>query len=313
MSDCRIEWGAYTAEEWDGLYSKISKPTLLQSFPYAQAMRHVHQQGVRHGVITVDGKQAGIVQIQDVGLFGKLIHGLSLDRGPLWFDGFDKPTHMKAFAKAFNSEFPKRTGRKRRFIPEWSGHRNILDDTGWNFQHKQQPYQTHLVDLSADLDDMRRNLKQKWRNILNRAEKQNLNIEEDWDGQTLTLLLKNYMQDRLQKRYAGASPKFLSALAQYTLPRKECLILNATEDNECIASVLLFLHGKGATYQVGWTTPYGRDKGAHHLLLWEAMKILKSRDITTFDTGGFNDDTPGIKQFKDGLGGHAIALIGSYS
>lgn len=312
MRNCVIDWRIMTAAEWDGVYSRIARPNLLQAYPYAQAMRKIHHQGVRHGMILLAGEPAGIVQMQEVGLLGGLIHGISLDRGPLWFDGYGKAGDMAAFAGELNRQFPKRTCRRRRFLPEWAENNAVMQDTGWTVRKKTAPYYTHFVDLTPSLDDIRKNLRQKWRNVLNRAEKQGLSVEQDWTGATLPVLLKCHMRDRLEKRYAGASPKILTALAEFTIPRRECLILNAIEDNEIIAGILLFLHGRGATYQLGWTTPYGRDKGAHHLLLWEALKVLKPRNINVLDTGGFNDETPGIKHFKDGLGGHAIALIGGY-
>ena len=80
-----------------------------------------------------------------------------------------------------------------------------------------------------------------------------------------------------------------------------------------IAAVMIFIHGRGATYQAGWTTPYGRDKGAHHLLLWQAIVALKQRGVTSFDLGGHTHDNEGLMRFKQGLGGHEITLIGSYS
>lgn len=312
MTKCVIEWRDMRSDEWDTFYNRTVHPTILQSYPYAQAMRKTRQQGVKHGIIIIDGQQAGIVQMQEVSMLRGMVHGISLDRGPIWFDGFGNTVQMRAFVTELDRIFPKRRGRKRRFIPEWTRTQAVMEDSNWTKRDKIPAYQTHLVDLSGNKDILRKNLHQKWRNVLNRAERENLEIIQDWNGDGLGPLLKHYMTDRLQKKYAGASPKFLSALVQFTVPRQECLILHAAEDNEIIASIMVFLHGHGATYQLGWTTPYGRNKGAHHRLLWEAMTILKSRGVTTMDTGGFNENTAGIKQFKDGLGGHAIALIGNY-
>jgi len=313
MTECVIEWrNDMKADEWDAFYNRTVRPTMLQSYPYAQTVRQVYKQNVRHGIITIDGQQAGIVQIQEVSMLRGMIHGLSIDRGPLWFAGFGNAVQMHAFVSELDRVFPKRRGRKRRFIPEWTRSASIMGGSGWVKKNNIPLYQTHWVDLSGDIEDLRKNLHQKWRNVLNRAEKNHLEIIEDWNGDSLKTLLAHYMRDRLEKKYAGASPKFLTTLAQFTVPRRECLILHAAEDDEIIASILVFLHGSGATYQLGWTTPYGRDKGAHHLLLWEVMKILKARNVIVLDTGGFNETTPGIKQFKDGLGGHAIALIGHY-
>jgi hypothetical protein len=311
--DCAIQWRTdMSRDEWGDLLQKCDHSTLLQSYYYAQAMREVKQQSVRHGVITIDGKEAGIVQLQEVSLLKQFIHAISIDRGPLWFDGYGKEKHLQAFAQAVHHEFPHRFGRKRRFLPEYHVKNAMISVNYWNKNQKIGQYYTHIVKISDNLEKIRQNLKQKWRNILNKAEKNRLSIVIDENCETLGDFLSHYIKDRIEKRYAGVSPKFLAALAKYASMEGECLIMNATEDDETIASIIVFIHGKGATYQAGWTTPYGRDKGAHHLLLWRAIEILKDRGVKEFDLGGHNHDTPGIKTFKAGLGGHEIALIGSY-
>lgn len=310
---CSIEWNAYTRVQWRNLLKTCPHATLLQSYYYAQAMREVKQQNIRHGLIKIDGIAAGIVQMQEVSLFGQAIHGVSIDRGPCWFDGFGHASHIDSFADALNIEFPARFGRKRRFLPEFYKNNRLYDFKNWKKMNKSKEYKTFIVDLLPELEEIRLKLKKNWRNILNKSEKQNLFIQIDENLSTLGALLQNYMQDRIQKRYAGTSPKFLATLAKYAAMNKECLILNAVDDGEVIASIMVFIHGRGATYQVGWTTPYGRDKGAHQLLLWEAIKILKSRSIIEFDLGGHNDEAEGLYRFKQGLGGQEITLIGSYS
>ena len=311
--DCRIQWELYSRQEWQDILNRCSHSTLLQTYYYAQTMREVKQQNVRHGLIIIDGAEAGCVQMQEVSLFGKLIHAISIDRGPLWFDGFGKINDLKAFATELNHQFPLRIGRKRRFMPEYSAKNHEISFENFKKYQKEAVYKTYLVDISQNLDKVRENLKKNWRNMLSKAEKQNLSVEIDDKLSTLAYFLKFYTQDRFQKGYAGASAKFLASLAKFAAINRECLILNATEDGETIASILIFCHGRGATYQAGWTTPYGRDKSAHHLLLWEAIKMMKDKGITAFDLGGFNDETGGIKNFKQGLGGQEIALIGSYS
>lgn len=313
MVTCSIEWTPMTPQMWDGLIAKCDHVTLLQSYPYALAMRKTHQQNIRHAIISIDGVQAGIFQMQEVSLFKKMIQAISIDRGPLWFKGFGKLPHITAFAAALNAEFPPRFGRKRRFLPEFQNQETAMQDTGWTRVKKTKSYQTIMLDITRPLDKIRAGLKQRWRRTLTKAEKNNLTLKADWDGHDYDALIKGYMKDRLQKRYAGPSPKILSALAEFTIPRDDYLVLSATEDGETIASILIFLHGSCATYQVGWTTPYGRDKGAHHLLFWESIALLKTKKIKSFDLGGINEDIPGIQTFKEGLGGQNIALIGSYS
>jgi hypothetical protein len=308
----KIKWNTYTRAEWDALLGRCPHATLLQSYYYAQAMREAKQQGVRHGLIMIDGVEAGIVQMQEVKLFGYAIHAISIDRGPLWFSGFGKEKHIHAFAEELDAQFPNRLGRKRRFMPEYFG-KIPFSFKNYIKKQKEKPYKTYLLDISPELDGIKSNLKKNWRNILNKSEKNDFFISIDENLSTFAHFLKHYTKDRIEKGYSGASNKFLASLAKYAAINNECLILNATEDDEIIASILIFTHGRAATYQAGWTTPYGRDKGAHHRLLWQAIIELKAKNITEFDLGGYNDDVEGIKKFKQGLGGHDIALIGSYN
>ena len=304
---CTIEWGIET-DNWDALFQTLPRSTLLQSLPYAHAMRSIHYQASRFGLILMNGEQAGLVRIGESSLFGKTIHAVTLDRGPLWFEGYGTQEHWAAFAKRFEAEFPPRILRKRRFIPETS------DKTP--FQKCQligPPYQTIWLDLAPEPDILRQNLAQKWRNILNKAERNDLKIISDWDGATLPGILQGYARDRMHKNYAGASTKFLTALSHFTIARGECLGMSCLKDDRVLAAILVFLHGRSATYQMGWTTREGRAVGAHNLLLWRAIETLRHKKILDFDLGGINDHSAaGVKAFKQGLGGHKITLIGRY-
>jgi lipid II:glycine glycyltransferase (peptidoglycan interpeptide bridge formation enzyme) len=275
-------------------------------------MREVKQQGSRHGVISIEGQEAGIVQMQEVSLFNKFIHYIAIDRGPLWFKGFGKAEHLSAFADAIDQEFPERMLRRRRIMFEYRSNNEFQSIGKMKRNNKLKRYQTYMLDLSKPLGDIRAGLKKSWRYELSKAEKINLDIIHDADLSTLSHFLKTYIEDRLKKGYPGASPKMLAALCKYATLSGDCYLLNATEDDEIIASILVFKHGKGATYQAGWTTHYGRDKNAHHLLLWRAIEMLKAAGATEFDLGGHGDHTEGLKTFKSGLGGHEITLIGSY-
>ena len=311
--DCTIQWqSGMTRDQWNALLNKCPHTTILQSYYYAQAMREVNRQGARHGIIFIDGARAGIVQMHEVGLFKNAIHAVSIDRGPLWFKGFGKEMKLKAFAEALNTQFPPRWGRKRRFLPEFSKKNSVFSFDHWKRIQNNGDYKSFSVDLTPKKEDIRQNFNGKWRNCLNKSEKEGLDVEIDMNCITLGDFLHQYMQDRIKKRYSGTSPRFLTALAKFAAMENEYLIFNASEDGETIAAIMVFMHGAGATYQAGWTTPYGRKKSAHHLLLWHAMMVLKKRGVNQFDLGGYNDETDGIRSFKAGMGGHEIALIGSY-
>ena len=309
---CQIKWDTYTRTEWNDLLRKCPHSTLLQSYYYAQAIREVHFQGARHGLIIIDGVEAGIVQTQEVGLFGNLIHSIICDRGPCWFEGFGREEHINAFFQCINTEFPARFGRKRRFMLEYCGDKGIPPPKKLKKNDKFTSYKTFFVDLSQNIENINKNFKKSWRRNLYKSQKIEININIDEKLSTFSMFLRFYAQDRIQKGYSGPSSKFLASLCKYATLSNDCMILNAYLDDEIIGSILILTHGNCATYQVGWNTPQGRDKCAHHLLFWHAIQYLKKKGIQEFDLGGYNDDIDGIRRFKEGMGGHAIALIGSY-
>ena len=306
---CTIHWNILNFSEWEQRFKQISRSTLLQSYPYAQAMAETKGQKPRWGLITIDGKEAGLVQILEVSLFFKAIHAVILDRGPIWFDGFGNSEHISAFFTELNRQFPNRIGRKRRIIPELEAN---LEPLG--YQKTGGGYETIWLDLTQSEQELRAGLKKNWRGALQKAEAAGFTLDWDNKGQHLNWLMQHYAVDKETKGYDGPSVKLLRTLAKYHLPRDEMLIGRACLDGKEVAGILILMHGSAATYQIGFTSPEGRDAGAHHLLLWQALGVLKFKRIRDFDLGGINDETAkGVKRFKQGMGGQTVKTGAIYS
>lgn len=285
---------------------------VLQAYPYAKAVCPLYGQKARWGLVRLDGREAGLCQILEAGS-PKFLHAVMLDRGPLWFEGYGSVAHFGAFMAEFNRQFPKRLGRRRRVIPEMPKSAEIqamMASLGFRLKAKEN-YQTFWLDLRQSEDDLRRNFKKSWRGALVKAEKSGIVIEHDQELSTLENFLQGYAHDRREKSYGGASSKFLNALAQSFGP-SQAYLANVRLDNRIVAAILILCHGASATYQAGWTTAEGREQCAHHYLLWDAMRHLKDRGIHHFDLGGFHDQTPGLKSFKEAMGGEPHTLPGLY-
>lgn len=310
---CEIDWNGHSDAEWARHFAALRRSNMLQSVPYANAMRRLKQQRARRGLIYINGQAAGLVQILEAGIFGNAIHALVVDRGPLWFDGRGGEEDMRAFLTCFTGVFPKRFGRKIRFIPEANNTapmRALLRSYGFS-PVTETGYQTIWLDLRHDEEVLRKGLKKKWRNTLRKAEKQNMSVHFAPGGQDFGWLLDHYMRDKQARGYDGVSAKTLMALAAEFSRGQNMVIGSASLDGQVIAAILLFIHGTSATYQIGYTSAVGREKCAHHLLLWKALAALKDRKIYDFDLGGINDhDAKGVKQFKQGMGGDLVETIG---
>ena len=314
MQDCTIEWNSLDLPGWEARFSTIRRSTLLQSYAYARGVCPVYHQTANWGLIRIGGAEAGLVQMLEAKLFGRALHAMAIDRGPLWFPGFGGVMHIRAFFDEIQRQFPGRFGRRRRIIPEIPkspAAGGILEQAG--FFYIGPEYTTTWLDLTPAAEDLRARLKGNWRGHLTKAERGPLNVEWDEKGLFLEELAAGYAADQAAQNYPGPSPKIVRAVGQSFIKDGNCMIGRAVLDSRTAASILILCHGRAATYQVGWSDADGRKHGGHYRLLWEALSRLKDKGITDFDLGGINDDSAeNVSAFKDGLGGSRVTLAGLY-
>ena len=308
---CTIDW----QNEAQHFFSEIKRANILQSPEYGRAMAKLNNQRLRYGLISINNQKAGYVQILEAGILKNAVHAVICDRGPLWFEGFGSIEDQCAFLETFNKAFPKRLGRRLRFIPEMQ-HNPIIEETlkRQKFTKTSDAYQTYWLDITPDLETLRQNLKKNWRNTLTKAENESLQIECSDEGRHLACLIKHYERDKMEKSYDGPSIKTIIHLASEFSRGKNMLIATALFNDEPIAAILIFIHSKAATYQIGYTSDKGRRTNAHYVLLWRMINELKERGINEFDLGGVNEETAkGVKRFKTGMGGKFTETLGLYT
>ncbi len=312
---CEIRWNDVSHDEWYDLFHSIKRANLLQSSEYVLAMAKLNNQRVKFGIIYINDRKAGLISVLEAGIFKNLVHGVIIDRAPLWFENYGSSEDFELFLSALSSEFPKRFARKIRFIPEMDKidvNVKLLEKYGFKCL-SYTSYQTIWLDLRHDLEVLRKNLNAKWRNQLNKAEKSGLDIVFSDKGENYSWLMQHYTIDKSLRNYDGASIKTINALASKFLRGKNMLIGSALLEGEVIAGILIFIHGSSATYQIGYSSDLGRKKCAHNLLLWRAVCALKERNINDFDLGGINDESAkSVKVFKSGLGGKIYESLGVY-
>jgi lipid II:glycine glycyltransferase (peptidoglycan interpeptide bridge formation enzyme) len=307
-----LDWTPRTVNDWRELLTKVPRANCLQSWPFAKALRRSDQKNTRLAVIREEGEDVGLMALQEIKLGP--VHILNLHRGPLWFAEKPSSRQLESFADVFSKLYPSRWLRRRRWLPEWdnsSEARSILKDKG--FRPPKKGFQTIWIDLEPSLENLRAGLKAKWRNALVKAEKAGMDIQVDDRGLQIEMFLNFYQQHRMKKKYLGYGPKFLREEIQAALPFKEVVMMWAFKDHRPVAGVLLLLHGRSATYRVGWNTEEGRSLNAHNLLLWESLRLLKHRKFTYFDLGGIDAlRGEGLTRFKQGLGGEEVELMGIF-
>ena len=157
---------------------------------------------------------------------------------------------------------------------------------------------------------MRARLSQKWRNQLKKAERSSLTVvDQPLDKARHNWFLTAEAEQQKSRGYRSHPTGFLLAYAQAN--RGQARVLTVLENGTPIAAVLIFKHGRMATYQAGVTTARGRQLNAHNLLLWQAMCRLQQLGFTELDLGRL-DLAPGLAHFKRGTGAAELSLSGSY-
>ena len=314
--DCRIQWNSLSVEEWNERFSKIRRSPITQSYDYARASYPKKGQTGKWGVIKINDDEAGLVQMAEASTLFGLFQAIILDLGPLWFNNNHLKEKTESFFQELDKQFPMRLGRKRRIIPLLPNSKNtdqIFVNKGF-IPQKESSYETIWLDLTLEEDILRRNLKQKWRNQLNRSEKQNLVFEVDQKGETIPAFLLQYHIDFYEKNYKNILPKDVSHFFTMFAKTGNAHLCHAKFEDQIVASALIFSHGCSATYQIGVVSETGRQLLANYFLLWEAIKYLKANGVKDFDLGGINEyDAKGVQHFKEGLNGEKTCIEGIFS
>lgn len=306
-------WQADNADAWRKHLQGSAFPNLLQTWPYAKAIRYERQMMTRFAHVVEKGELLALLALQEIKLAG-VIHILHCYRGPVWMKGCETKQNWDSFLALFASTYPARLGRIRRFLPEIEDteeNRALLNSHG--FKRFGDGYQTLNLDLTQDEDFLRKNLKPNWRHSLNRSEREGLSLEVTTGDATTRWFLSRYEDDKTAKNYTGAQPKFLERLLVESRATAECLIVRVMKDGEPVSGKVIFVHGNSAVDQATWTGDLGRKSRAHHFLLWNAILLLKERGVDRFDLGGINPDTAeGVTTFKEGLRAQHYQTVGLY-
>lgn len=307
-----FDWTERSPAEWRQWLARAPRANWMQSPPYAGARRRLDQRHSRWALIRDDAVPVGMMALEEIRL-GPL-HIIELRRGPLWFAAEPPERWFREFAELFDRTFPARWLRRRRWLPEWEHSERaieLLREAG--FAPTEQGYHTSWIDVTRPWEQIESSFHKKWRNGLRKAERSGLLVKLDGRGETLELFVKRYEEHLRRKRYHGSSPAFVRAEFLEARASKDALLLWAFDEVVPVAAVVIAFHGVTASYRFGWSSPAGRAKNAHSLLLARAIALSQERGLQRFDLGGLlPGEADGLTEFKRGLGGQEVRLVGMF-
>jgi hypothetical protein len=303
-----ILWNQIDRPAWDIAHTQVGG-ALQQDWAYGASLTVPGVSCYRAEVI-LDGETVALAQFI-CRRYGFVLSVALCTRGPLWLKPLAADLRARIYQHIKRS-LPLARPRLALFSPE------ITDPTDASVARLirvMTGYSTLMIDLTQSSEQLRAELDARWRNRLGAAEKSGLTIVNDEVApEYVKWLLTEEQAQRAQKSFHGLPVAFVERYIRADTPTKQmALILHAEHQGKRIAAMLFLLHGRVATYHIGWADQIGRETNAHKLILWRAFEILRTRGITTLDMGGVNThDLPGISRFKLGMGGTVVTFAGMF-
>lgn len=191
---------------------------------------------------------------------------------------------------------------------------SAFEATGFKPSQNAAPYRTICIDLAPAPDAIRRNLDQKWRNCLNRAERNGLSIRVSSDVSAFADFCSLYDQLLARKQFGvDLDARFYAAVQQQLDPAEQFRVSLAIFAGRPVAGMVTSFLGDTAVYLLGASDEEGMRQKASYLLQWEALTAARAAECTIYDLGGIDpDQNPGVYHFKQGLGGTEQSSIGAY-
>jgi hypothetical protein len=262
---------------------------------------------LRRAGTVVAAAQARVVRLPGTGA------GIAYIRwGPLWRRN-GAPADAEVFRRALRAlrdELSRRRGLVLRVYPlafrgEDQTLAHVLEEEGYAPLEGGKREGTLLLGLEPSLPELRAALDQKWRNGLNRAERNGLELTEGEDDALFDAI--DGMYEQMKARKGLAEPNDIEHLrhVQRQLPdgAKLRVVVCRLRGELCAGAIFATL-GDTGLYVRGATTEIGMKTQASYMVQWAFVTWLKDHGFARYDLNGINAVTnPGTYHFKRGLGG----------
>ena len=305
-----VKWESLSQADWEEFHSS-QRGALQQAWVYGEALTSLGVSMAR-AMVWQDGQLVAIAQFMCKRVLG-YISLASCTRGPIFHPDLS-PADRAAIYKRLRQSVPVPHLKVPLFSPDCSGEKLDPVETR-GMSRVMTGYSTVLLDLTQALSTLKAQLEGKWRNRLNKVlANVKLQVHVQASLKRCDWLLGQELAQREAKKFHGLPTDFVKAYIACAADHRQAFVVAYAElGKNTVGGMLFLIHGRVASYHVGWSDEEGRRLNAHNALLWQAMAYLKDMGIEVLDLGGVNThDLPGISRFKLGAGGQPIILAGTY-
>lgn len=307
-----------TAPEWSGLLERFADANLYQTWSYGTV--RWGEGSLSHLVLKQQGEVVAMAQLRIIRpRFA--IGGIAYLRwGPLCqIKGQDlNPEIARAMAAALHEEYVRKRRLFLRILPNAFGgseRANVFLAAFPQYTHARpnpaDADRTIVLDITPPLEVIRKKLDQKWRNQLNRAEKNNLTIIEGSGIAEYRRFLELYDKMWSRKRFDTTVDVHEFARICEDLPAGlKFKMLICEHEGKAVSGMVCSVMGHTGIYLLGATHDEGLNTKAAYLVHWTMIKQLKEQGIRYYDLGGIDPEkNPGVYHFKRGFSGEDVTRI----
>jgi lipid II:glycine glycyltransferase (peptidoglycan interpeptide bridge formation enzyme) len=318
----RIEVDRIDSLRWAEMLNGFADASIYQTWQYGLARSgpaHISRLVVKRGSDVVAMAQARLALIPILN-FGMTY----IFWGPLWRrrDGQSDPEVLRHAIRALRAEYVVRRKMVVRLVPNLPDNDNeplqqILEEEGYLIQPRAKRRRTILMDIRPSMEQLYKGLHQKWRNHLNKARKQHLELVEG-EGDALFEAFERIhaeMVDRKQFVDFTDPGQFRTVQRELRQDQKMRVFLCKSEGRFSAGAICSAL-GETAIYLLGATNSRGMQDNGSYLVHWRMLEWVKSRGCQFYDLNGINPNgNPGVYEFKSRLAGkHGsdVHLLGAF-
>ena len=303
---------------WHNSMREFEDSNIYQTWNFAVLAQN--EKIVKHFAIYENQNLIGLVQVR-IRTVPILNRGIAyILNGPVW-QKKNQENNIQIFSDilvALRNEFVVNQKLLLRIKPyifsDKISNFDFIENLEFNRVEKIRQYQTLVLYLDKDLDEIRKDFKQKWRNCLNKSERNGLETSEGNDQELYDNFLGIYNLMIARKKFKEyVSPHRMGKMSEELDDEYKLKIFVAYKDKIPVASVVGSAIGNTGIYLLGASNEIGMKNKASYLLQWEMIKWLKQKGCKRYDLGGINlDDNPGVYHFKSGITDMEVFGMGTY-
>jgi lipid II:glycine glycyltransferase (peptidoglycan interpeptide bridge formation enzyme) len=304
------EFDTVDRDEWYKVINQFLDTNIYQTWSY-DAIR-CGEKNISHLVLRRERNIIAAAQVRIMRMPILSLGAAYILWGPLWRlgDQFEEPDVFRFVLRALRNEYVCRRGMILRIFPllyddNVDFYHNLLLEEGYIPAPVKNQSRTLILDIRPPIDDLRKKLDQKWRNCLNRAERNNLELIEGTEDSLFADFIGIYGELLHRKKFQEPNDINEFRIIQRDLPPElKMRIFLCRSDGIISAGAIFTAIGNTGVYLFGATSDQGMANKGSYLIQWKAIQWMKNSGCQYYNLNGINPIlNPGTYHFKSGISG----------